>query len=150
MIITVLEIAGSLVGYVLVGMAWARSQAIRLQRMINKAKEHRKTHRDRWGDQSQAEDPWFTKGRSTWERDLRRGLGIHAGIWPAFMIGRFLSKLNGWASAPVDKEREAAGKLREEAENIRNVADATEAPQEKNLLLDLAKDLLRQALDRDV
>lgn len=152
-----LEIAGSIVGYVVIGLTWARSQAVRLQKLINKAEREydqwveKRGRAPRFSSEGKAAHencPWWA--RSTWEKDLRVGLGLHSGLWPAFMLSRLASKLNDWTSAPVKQEREAAEKLREEAENIRNVADATEAPQEKNLLLDLAKDLLRQALDRDV
>lgn len=149
--ITLLEIAGSVVGYVLIGLAWARSQAVRLQKLINKAREYRKKNKNVYGSASRAEDPWFVRGGGgTWEGDLRRGLGLHAGAWPAFMVGRLLSKLNDWTSVPVEKEREAAEKLHKEAENVRKVADATEAPDDKNLLLELAKELLKKAMERDL
>lgn len=146
MIITVLEVAGSIVGYVVIGLTWARSQAVRLQKLVNESQAREQKYGYRG-----AGYPWFTRNNCSWEKDFRRGLGLHGSLWPALLLARLASKLCDFASAPVEEARDEAKKYREEASEYRKVADDTGTTETERGFLEILIDtLLKQAKDRDL
>lgn len=161
--IELLEVLGSVVGYIVIGLGWARSQAVRLQKLLNAAMDHRREwtkengrkapgpyDRDGW-KRFMAADPWFRRGSPNWDASIFRALKAHAALWPGFALARAIAKLSEWTAAPVEKERDEAEKLREQAAGWRKVADdQNTSASDKSLFETIIDTLLDQAKKHDL
>lgn len=142
-----LEIVAGLAAYGFVGLLWARTQAVRLQRDIAGWESHR---REGCWHYSCPYRPWFGD-------NLKKGLGLHVTLWPLTVIGLLvlailfticdlISKTLDFATAPVDKQRTKAQQLRDEAQSYKDTADNTNVtPEERKLLNELANALMDKA-----
>lgn len=129
-----------IVAYVLVGAAWSRTQAVRLQQRLNAAAEYR--NRPYRYD---SDDPWFG-------RRLEVGLGLHALGWPISMLCRFVGgALLAFTTAPVANRRAEVEALKAERETWTDMRTDREATQDarnaaKALVTELDEKIKRLSL----
>lgn len=128
-------------GYALIGIVWARSQAVRLQRLLYLAK----TERD-------CLHPWYCRMSDFrhFDRALGRALTVYGMFWPLVGVGHAIGwgarGLYGWMTGPIKKEREKITKLREEANSYKEALNSpTITLQEKELLQKLINTYTKQA-----
>lgn len=118
---TLLIIGGCILGYLIIGLCWARSQAVRLQGMLNVALAKRVAHvedhpyRSDWLVDEFCK-PWYGY-------ELRRALGWWAALWIAFAPIHVWASLLRWVEKPVSKRREQVGGLRARADEMATMAE---------------------------
>lgn len=166
---TLLEVAGCVVGYLLVGLAWARSQAVRLQKLVNAAQDHRNEWQKKNGNAAgkrglrpaeakeyKRRDPWFLNPRflrfpKSFEQVLRRGMVMHAAFWPGLVTARLVSKVTDWLTGPIEATRKEARGLRDQVNEYRKVADDPNVSEDDRKLFEsIINDLLNQAKEREL
>lgn len=99
---TLLIIGGCILGYLIIGLCWARSQAVYIQQQVNREKlEH-----------PDLLEPWF-EGR----------LVAYVAFWLIIVIFIFLGAIVSWVAAPVDKRRDKVGGLRARADEMATMAE---------------------------
>lgn len=150
-----LEIIG---GYLIVAPVWARGQSVRLQKRIKIAREHEKRWEAKYGRargssqirQLKKHNPWFAHTK-TWEHDLKLGVSLHGIFWPTSLLSRLGTGVIAWTIKPVTREKEAAEKLREEANSYTPVLDNPNTTEsERELINRLVSSLKAQAKEREL
>lgn len=138
-------------GYLVLGLVWARTQAVRLQIMINDCAARQEKIRRECGPyptfqqegRVKACTPWFVlctpriSGTCTCGCVLAAGITYHALGWPCSVLWRIWVWLLSWASAPVRERRGEAAMLRaraDEGEKLLRVSSTLDSAERKILL----------------
>lgn len=127
---SILITLGALIGYGYVGLWWARTQAISIQKRLKHAEEYYLKHYDRWSCSQRTDEPWFGFGVRWRNRaaELRFALGVHAALWPVVIPAKavgwicrnFVNLTLGFATKPITDQIAKTRELRDEAETLKN------------------------------
>lgn len=112
---TALCIGGCILGYLLLGVVWARTQAVRLQKWLTR--ETKKANFD-----------------SPWGCNLEAHLLGHALMWPLILFGHFVEAVLGWTMKPVEKQRERVAGLRARADKMAEMLETLPSEEDRRIL----------------
>jgi hypothetical protein len=131
---TFLIVAGSILGYLAIGLAAARTQAVRIYRW-------------RWDSNVRSYSESIAKEYAPFEAKFTL-LGI-AAAWPLALVVLAGLGVVGLAFAPVTERKARAEQLRADAEIWRETARTETDPQKKDMAKELARVLREQAEEVD-
>lgn len=119
---TLITIGACILGYSILGLCWARTQAVRLQTVLNKARKSGSKYK-----------PWWAETNS-WERDLVAGMSLHAACWPVSLFARVWLMMLHWSIAPVRSQQEKVAGPRARADKMAEMVDGLPTEEDRRIL----------------